>query len=639
MNRLFVLFEKDLRQHLIPFIILSVIIFIVFGFLMLGSIVSARSMGFLSAENSFLIFFIPLSAIVLGSRLVVKEYHGRTQLFIESLPISRVEMVLVKYLIGLGFLFFVTLFTLLISSGLSHNSDPVGTKFLLILSSRSFMYCYFVWSFLFAMGFTGKFRIPIYIFLVFVIVMINQTTELDITRAGPIALMMPDSFPLERYNYPVKELFQTFLLGSGWLSLALILSLINEGSIAESLAKPMSQREKAIIGIIIIGFILAFALLESKRVKDPYKFNSDAVIVSEIEPIEILYIHDNLKSDAEVLNEYLEKKISDLRNTLGLKKTPPVRVAFMGSLDKNKFETAKLSSNDGVLVRANFKDIDTWCINEFTSYLIRAILDHVTHKRTRFAPKQWLHDGFSCWWAQGGFSMESDLHKTLLLRSMFALNTQELNSQVIKDWSIFRERFGEPIAEAVAYSGLAYLQSSKGSEMVINLVKAVYGRHIPNDSREVIYELFHPMSVVFEEQTGENWEDFISAWTGWINKMASQPEFKTKLAAIPEVNSAVEIMEKEGSIRDIVYSFNFSYTPDSGYVCSLLHKKLSPFDSVISTKALLREEKIYQEYSKSQERHLTGKYNSGERVFLALEYESDILGVPIRTLSKRMNIE
>ena len=638
MKRLYALIQKDFSQHLISFVFLSSFMFFIYGLYMLGTLVSPRTMGFLASEGTYLLVFIPMSAVVLGNRLIVKEYHGRTQLFIESLPISRIEMVLVKYFIGFAFLLFFTVFTVLITSLFSYRSDPVSGKFLMILLSRSTMFCYFAWSFLFAMGFIGRFRIPIYLLMIFSLIVIKMTSELDITREGPLALIMSD-FSLERYSYPARQLFQTFLLGSGCFALALTISLINEGSIAESLAKPMSQREKAVIGVLIFGFILSAGLLESKRVKDPYKFNSDAVIVSETEPIEILYIHDELKPDAEVLIKYLENKISDLRDTFGLKKIPPVRVAFRDSLDRDKFETAELSSNDGVLVRANFKDPDTWCINDFTSYLIKEILDHVTHDRTRFAPKQWLHDGFSCWWAHGGFSMESEFHKTLLLRSMFAIKEQTLNPQIIKEWPVFQERFGEPVAEAVAYSGLAYLQTSKGRDTVINLVKSVYGREMPNDSRETIYEYFHPMAVIFEEQTGENWEDFISGWTDWINKTGSLNEFKTKLAAIPEVKGKVDIFKKEGNIREIIYEFNFNHIPDSGYVCSLLHKKLSPFDSVISPETLLREEIKYMKDSEFKQKHLTGKYNSGERVFLALEYDSDILGIPVRILSSRINIE
>ncbi|MGD9162922.1 MAG: ABC transporter permease [Desulfobacteraceae bacterium] len=638
MKRLPVLIQKELNQHKIPFICLSLFILLIFALQLIGTAVSPRSMGFLTTESSFLLVFIPLSATILGNRLVVKEYHGRTQLFIESLPISRVEMVLVKFFTGLAFLLFFTVFTLLIASGLSHRSDPVSGHFLLILLSRSTMFCYFVWSFLFAMGFTGRFRIPIYLLLTFSLIVINMTSELDITQEGPLALVMSD-FPLERYRYPASQLYQTFFIGSGWLVLAFLISLINEGSVAESLAKPMSQREKAVIGVIIIGFMISASLLESKRVKEPYKFNSDAVITSETEPIEILYIDRNIKPDAIALNDHLENKISDLRNTLGLRKIPPVRIAFRDSLDKDKFETAKLISNDGILVRANFKDIDNWCMDDFTAYLTRAILDNITHNRTRFAPKQWLHDGFSCWWAHDGFSMDSALHKTLLLRSIFALKEQDLNQRVIKEWPVFRERFGEPVAEAVAYSGLAYIQSSMGSDPVINLVKQVFGRHIPNDSRETIHEILHPMPVIFEEQTGENWESFLTGWAGWLHNMAAVPEFQEKLAAIPEVSRSLEIFAKEGNIRDIVYEFNFSNIPDSGYICSLLHKKLSPFDSVISPEDLLREEKKFYKHTKSRQRHLTGKYNSGDRVFLALEYDSDILGVPIRILSRRMNIE
>ncbi len=498
------------------------------------------------------------------------------------------------------------------------------------------MFCYFVWSFLFAMGFAGRFRIPVYILLALLLIVISITKEFNIMQEGPISLVMHD-FALERYTYPLKQLFLTFLLGSFCFALALFLALINEGSIAENLAKPMTQREKAVIGIIFIGFILSATLLESKRIKEPYKFNSDAVLTGKT--VDILYIDDHIRHDAQELSGYLEDKISDLGDALGLSKIPPVRIAYSESLDRDKFETALLPSNEGILVRANFKDIDGWSLDEFTSYLTKAILDNITHRRTRFAPKQWLHDGFSCWWAYGGFSIDSDVHKSLILRGIYIINKEGINSLTIKNWPVFRERFGEPAAEAVAYSGLAYLQSARGNESVIKLAKSVFGRYIPNDSRETFYEMFHPMPVIFEEATGGNWEIFISEWSGWLKEMAAQPEFKERLQAIPEVSGSIDICKKEGNIRDIVYKYNFSHIPASGFICALLHKRLSPFEANIYPEELLKEEHRIHDGSVPNERRLTGKYNSGERVFLALEYDSDILGIPVRIISRRVNIE
>src|SRR4029077_8165943 len=48
-----------------------------------------------------LIFLVGLlSILVLANRLVVREYSGRTQLFLETLPVSRAQVVAVKWLTG-----------------------------------------------------------------------------------------------------------------------------------------------------------------------------------------------------------------------------------------------------------------------------------------------------------------------------------------------------------------------------------------------------------------------------------------------------------------------------------------------------------------------------------------------------------
>jgi hypothetical protein len=638
MHRIRALLQKEWRHHRVSFIFLFILMAIGFGVLVLNIRFAVRSLSILEAEGLFLLFFIPLGAMILGNRLVVKEYQGHTQLFIEALPITRVEMVMVKYALGFAFLAGIVLLTLSLSSWMVLDSEPVSRRFLCILTLRSVLFVYFVWSFLFAMGFTGRFRIPIYCSIGIGLMIISGISEFDITRVGPLALVNLETFPFERYEIPVRELMQTLVLGSAWIILGIVLSLIHEGSVAESLARPMTQREKATVGILFITFLVAAALLESKKEKEPYQFTGDAIISSEIEPIEIMYIHDGLKSDAETLTKLLETKLTGLRETLGMDELPPIRVAYRHSLDRKIFETASLEDTDGVLVRANFRDVDTWHINDFVAYIIRAVLDQTTRNRSRFEPKRWLHDGFSLWWAMDGFNRDPDAHNVMLLRSLTALREQELSVDILKKWLLFRERHGEGLSEAVAYTGLAYLQELKGPEAVVRLACAVFGRRPPNDIREIFYELFHPMPQIFEEATGVPWDKFISGWDAWLLEKAGTPEIRTKLDAIPTVRGHVRVEAKGGNILDIVYGYEFINAPDKRPVCALLHKKLTPFDEELAMTEILRDEFQYDPASKDRDRHLMGRYGSGERIFVALEYDSHILGVPVRILAKRMNL-
>ena len=96
MHRIYVLLLKERQQHLIALGILFILTAIGFGIQLLNVRIASRTLSLLVTEGWFLIFFVPLASMVLAHRLVVKEYQGRTQLFIEALPIHRVEMLLVK---------------------------------------------------------------------------------------------------------------------------------------------------------------------------------------------------------------------------------------------------------------------------------------------------------------------------------------------------------------------------------------------------------------------------------------------------------------------------------------------------------------------------------------------------------------
>ena len=98
------------------------------------------------------------------------------------------------------------------------------------------------------MGFIGRFRVAIYIAIVLTLGVIDQMTALELQHFGPLAVLDNTTLPYERETLPVRAVWETLVLGAGLTALAFGLALINEGSVAEALARRMSQREKAIIG-------------------------------------------------------------------------------------------------------------------------------------------------------------------------------------------------------------------------------------------------------------------------------------------------------------------------------------------------------------------------------------------------------
>ena len=154
---------KEIRQHRWILLALTSALAVALGLQVWSSGRAVRVLSLLEYSRPFLVFFVPLAGIVLANRLVAQEYLHRTPLFLEGLPIRRLHMVTTKFAFGLAYLVAVTVIGLTVLVLLASHSEPFGVRFLTILILKSCSFVLFVWAVLFAMGFVGRFRIPIYI--------------------------------------------------------------------------------------------------------------------------------------------------------------------------------------------------------------------------------------------------------------------------------------------------------------------------------------------------------------------------------------------------------------------------------------------------------------------------------------------
>lgn len=639
MRRFWALTGKELREHWLAALLLC---FLLGGGLMLlivGCLAARRTVSVLQAAASFNMVFLSLAAITLGNRLVVAEYHARTQLFVEALPVRRWEMVAVKYALGLACLLACAAGALLLTAALARGSEPVDATFLGILGTRTAAFTVCMWSGFFVMGFLGRFRIPVYLAIALGTSAIAGMTEFEPSRFGPLALMNPHTFPYERREMPWAAVAQTLALAGGCTLTAFALALVHEGSVAEVLARRMSQKEKVVVGLLFVVAVVALAYFQARKTKEPYAFSGEAVLASERAPIEILYLRSDVRPDAADLLRGLERDLCELRDGLGWSDLPPLRVAWREDLDGCTFEDARLERHDGVLVRANFRRREGWDGKGFTAHVLGEVLDHHMRGRATFDPKQWVQVGFARWWAeQRGGAIPVGLSQALL-RAVWGTRAGGVSGPDLLAWSSFAERLGERMAEGVACSGLAALESLRGRAAVLALARAVFGRQPYRDFRETLYERAHPIERVFAEATGLAWSDFLAAWNGWLDRLRAQVPVRAALAAVPEGRAEVSIEPGPGQIRDVVYRLEFTRPPAPGAPCVLLHQTLGPFDHWLDPTQHQREEHAWEAGATAREWRLEGRYGRGVRVFLALEVESATLGCPVRLASERRDVE
>ena len=236
------LIVKELREHWLPLLLIAGIMAV--GFLLiLAGVMLDDSGSRLEAVRRFLIALLPLGVLVLCNRLVVREYQSKTQLFLESLPVSRGRMIAVKYLLGLALVFLAVSLVFALAILVSLRSETLTGRFVGIVSARVYTFSWCLYSFFFLMGLMGRYRVAIYVFGILGLFALDALTQVELARFGPFVLV-DDQFAFERVVFPRQALLVSLASGSVLVLLTLVLSLIREGTVATLLAEKMSHREK-----------------------------------------------------------------------------------------------------------------------------------------------------------------------------------------------------------------------------------------------------------------------------------------------------------------------------------------------------------------------------------------------------------
>ncbi len=638
MGRLRALVAKELREHLWAGLALAMVLGGALLLLLVSGLLARRSVSLLQSYTFYLWVFVPLAGVVLGNRLVVHEYYGRTQLFLEALPVRRPELLAVKCALGLAALSAVALGALATFALFASQSEPIDARFLAILVTRSLGWVACLWSYLFAMGLLGKLRIPLYLTTGLAAGLLVGLTDVDLSRFGPFALIDFETLPGERTHFPVDALLEALAATGVCLGIALVLGLIHEGSVAEVLARPMSQREKALSGMVILGLIVGVAVLDERRHKAPLEFDEDDLVVaSEEAPLEVLYLHEEAEDDADALLAVLEADVAALEELLGRPIDAVLRVALHEQLDGRTFEQAYLEENDGVLLRANFRRGAEWDERGFRAFALARVLREATGERAGFEPQAWVLDGFARWWTERDEAREPEQDRALL-RAAWATRAAPLAEADLVRWFRTRERLGLPVAEGLAASGLWALERRRGRAAVEALARALYGREVPEDASETLRTWRTPFPAVFEQAAGLPLTEHLAAWNAELEALRARPAVADLLARVPEGSGAFEVRAGQGTIRHLEYALRFARPPGAGTPCALLHLELSPFDHELDPRALRRQEHLWAEGAAEAQHRLT-RYGQGTRVFVALEVESEALGCPLRLAAERRVIE
>lgn len=643
-SRVWALVTKDLQQHAAVIGLVLLFLPIAWVFFLLAALGAPTTVSYAEIHVSFLrVVFIPF-AFAVGNRLVVTELYGRTQLFLEALPMGRAEPFVVKWLLGVGLLLGVALTSLLLALAVAWFREPIDAGFVGSLLSRTVVFTLTLWAFLYTMGQLGKLRIPLYLGLGLVLVILASTTELELMRFGPFALVGPD-LATSRAGVPWAEVLTALALAAAFVAVGAALAFVREGSVQEVLSKPMSSRERAMVGIATCAVLIVWSGLQPEPQPEPYRMSGEGVLRAQAVPLVIAHGGESGRADAQSLLTRLEPSLLALSSTMGWAALPECRVVLRGSLDGRTFETAELRPGDGALVRANFRASATPDLEGLEAALVRALIDDRTNRRARFEPQGWARAGFPLWWARCGPHREGGpscaLGPERRASAQLALHGRGVDRPRIAAWDTLREQEGERVSESLAATGMVTLARLGGPEAPSAFARSLFSSWATDDSRVVLATVLSPPRARLREAASVDEETLHREWGADLARDRESADVRTLLGRVsPRPSATLAITEGAASQRILALDVRVPWARTDGVVVSVLTKTLPPFDTLIEPWDLRRDQFVLREGEPARLIELSGRVSRGDRVLVIVDVEDPRsgIGAPTRVLAERREV-
>ena len=613
------LVRKELQEHAVGFLLLGLSLAAVLALVVVGARVGHQERGPLDALRSYVVLATLMGASVVNQLLITREYSGRTQLFLETLPIPRRTILLTKLGLGLA----ITLGTLVPAvaacAALAWSPLAMDPRFLLILAARALAFGLFGYAFFFAFSFLGRYRFPCLILATVALAYVAEATDVVLERAGPFALL-DGTFASERAVAPSEHLLWTLGLSAFLLAVGLLLGLQREGSVAALLAQSMSQREKAFVAVIIVSSMVAVAALEGRRQKEPFDLK-DAVEVHgsgarvELSPA-------SLPAGRE-LAERVHGELVELTEYLGAPALPPVFLTARRDLDPFRFERGRVGEAEGLLVRLRYP-AEPWSDEPLAAWVVREALATHTRGRALREPGRWLLDGIGLYWARRSAAGQP-LSSTpdLTLRALYG-TPDGVSKQTVDRWLRFREHVGEDVASAVAWSGLATLARQVGPERVQRLLRATLGARPDKDVRAVWSAWRSPFARTFERETGVGYDAFLTRWRADLE--AERSLQAQRLARVPRLEGALRVAPLSGGTRRLSYASRISPPTADGTPVHFRYAQLPLFDTELAPDTIRSEDRFAP---LPDDTELPGTWARGARLAWTVALRSEELGCEV----------
>ena len=638
---LFSILGKDCRQHWPIAAAMLAFVFIVHAvyarIAALGPMLSDLQLVSMFAQVPLLVV-----ALVVSQRLVTAEYYGGTQRFIEVLPIRRRTMVASKFLLGWLFLagLAFALFGMLLQSAAS--KEFIDGRFVFIMATRLLVFVSTVWAVAFAVGFLGKLRWPLLAILVATVWALDTYTAFEQQRFGPWELVSSQTFPMERTELPVAALVQSAWIVVIAATIGFALGMLRDGSWAEALAKPMSQRDKTFLAVLVLAAGSMFMGLDTEPEPAPYRFGTNAVLRSESGLVEVAYHEEKFRADGAALVDYLDDRVVSLKDAVGWDKPDfKARVTLSPTIDPEDSQPLRSDADEGVVIAANFERGERYVETNLGALVVHQMLLAQTNGRAIVEPRHWLLDGLSQSWAEHGADKVPRLGESVepaIVQALYAESRFPLTAAMLRDWDSSIEQLGDLTIMAVAYSGWRVLRERHGIDALKAVARIENGRPVHGDLRDWLWDVRHAPEESIAIATDETWQAFLDAWKASLERLKALPAYRQALAAVPDAHADISAAFTPMGERMLEFVLHMDPAPTSETFCTYMHAPIAPYSQVLGSDAVYKERRLWTPGTAQARHRIVGRYGSGEYIFAAIECRLPGLPSPIRVAVERLTM-
>ena len=300
---------KELREH--GWVLLAFLLVDAIGFAVIA--ITAKDDGsYFVALQRFSWSFGVLGALLINNRLIVREYTARTQLFLETLPVTRRHVLGVKLLLGLVLVVIPVLLALLAASVLARHREPLGLRYLAIVGGRAVAFSVWLYALAFLAGVLGRYRFVFWSGLTLVLFTLAKKLSKQFFEL-PIFRLLNDQMPFERTHFPWLDFAFSVGIAAACVGVGLALALSWEGALSAQLARKMSHREKAFFfcaGLIWAG---VWATLDRHKPRVLFEL-AQAARASEGSTVVGIATHEGDPTEqTEQLGEHVARDLEGLR--------------------------------------------------------------------------------------------------------------------------------------------------------------------------------------------------------------------------------------------------------------------------------------------------------------------------------------